>query len=274
MKDTTIVGLGVGLGALAIGTLIAREVFAGEPTAQRPETVPNVEPTYDFDLPEASELTSDADLETNWGETPEELRPLFMRMEEVSGIEGAGRIYSVIAYGESRWQNDAQNDDAHEVDASTRALKNGLGRGNPTLKYGDEAAAFGSGGYFGALAPYYLWIGVPTVGKRAPFLDHHPKSMFSPRNAAFHAMYYLYRLIRVNLYTLRDHLDIKAGWAAPALITKSRLDSEKTLGIRAKFSQHAAEVGIDLNDTSTIPTVLSAARWPGALTAYNRITLQ
>ena len=52
------------------------------------------------------------DLSKNWGSTPFDLRPLFLLMEETSGIVGSGRIFAVIASRESRVVSTAQNGDA------------------------------------------------------------------------------------------------------------------------------------------------------------------
>ncbi len=266
------IGVAAATGALALGTFGVLAFRAIDYERTPPPPLPPIDPTvgeYDLDLPTRHELENpDSDLDSNWGSTPENLRPLFMRMEEISTIRGAGRLFSVIAYGESRWNPEARNDSDHEVDASRRAIENRADK-NPALKFRDEAAAFGSGGLFGALAPYYLWIGVTEVGKRAPFLNHHPNSMFSPRNSAFFAMYYMQRLLR--FYDIRDHVDIKAGWAALSLLTEKGRMSKSYEGATTAFTQHAASVGIELRDEHTIPKTLNASGWPGAINAYSRI---
>lgn len=272
MKAKTVLGIGAALGAVAVGTLgvIAfRNIdpdFSSSPL--EPPKQP-WEPSYDLDLPTRSELEDpNSDLDSNWGTTPENLRPLFMRMEEISTIKGAGRIFSLIAYGEARWNPEARNNRDNEVAASRNAIKNRASK-NPKLAYETEAAEWGSGGLFGALAPYFLWIGVTEVGKRAPFLNDHPSEMYSPRKSAFFGMYYLQRLLR--FYDIRDHLDIKAGWAGLTLLTENGRKSERYDTATRAFSQHAQAVGIDLRDESTIPKQLTVADWPGALDAYERI---
>jgi hypothetical protein len=81
-----------------------------------------------------------------------------------SKIEGSARLFAVIAYRESRFVTTAHNGNANgeqdERDSSRAAYKNNKDR-NPPLKYGEQAAEFGSGGLFGLLAPYFLWTGVP-----------------------------------------------------------------------------------------------------------------
>jgi len=229
---------------------------------------PTDDPTTGLPELPTPEQVPGADLDSNWGSTPEELRPLFIAMERISGIDGAARIFSVISFREAiRWKIKAHNTEPVEVDASRRSIENNRGR-NPKLKYEEEAAAFGSGGLFGALAPYFLWTGVPEIGKRAPLLDAPPEIMFTPRFAAFGAMVYLKRLVKNH--KLVDHLDIKVGWANPSILRKGA--GEKYDKIRTRFGQDAAKVGINLNDTSTIPAVLNADAWPGILPVYRQIT--
>jgi len=212
--------------------------------------------------------TASGDLETNWGSTPKDIRPLFLHMENVSRIAGSGRIFSVIAYGESRWVHTAHNNDDRETDASRRAYNNRKDK-NPPLTYGKESGEFGSGGLFGALAPYYLWTGAPEIGKRAPLLNEHPDTMFVPRYAGFAAIVYLKRLIRN--WNLRDHLDIKVGWASPSLLTTKGRATQTYSDVRDKFEGHAEKVGIDLFDTATIPNKLDASNFPGVLEVYERM---
>jgi len=212
-------------------------------------------------LPRAGDVSGD--LSRNWGETPFDLRPLFTLMEETSRIPGSGRIFSVIASRESHFVVNAQNGDAAgeqgERDASARAYANNKDR-NPPLRYGAQAAAFGSGGLFGALAPYFLWTGVPEVGAKAPLLSAPPELMFQPRAAAFAATVYLQRLLKA--YRIDDHADIKAGWASPTLLTSAR-GGKDYQDVRARFLADAKTLGIDLTDTITIPPKLDASAWPG-----------
>jgi hypothetical protein len=159
------------------------------------------------------------DLVKNWGKTPTNLRPLFALMERLSGIDGAGRIFATIAKRESAFVATAHNDSEAERKASRRAYDNMKDR-NPALAYGMQAAEFGSGGLFGALAPYFLWTGVPEVGDAAPLLKARPRSCSSHASLAFAACVYLQRL--VAHYRLDDHLDIKVGWASPSLLKADR----------------------------------------------------
>jgi len=248
--------LGVG-GAVFLGS---RRASAASPAT--PGGAGSTPPGSDLDaLPTAGDAAGD--LVTNWGDTPVDLRPLFDKMQTVSRIAGSARIFAVIAFRESGFVTTAQNGNAEgeqdERDDSRAAYKNNKDR-NPPLKYGEQAAEFGSGGLFGLLAPYFLWTGVPEVGKKAPLLQSPPELVFQPRVAAFAACVYLQRLL-AN-YRIDDHADIKAGWASPSLL-KSGRGKEQYNHVRARFFEDAINLGIDLLDTSTIPSKLSASAWPG-----------
>ena len=262
-------GLWISLGTtLGVGGLVffaGRRASAASPSGpanQNPGPAPNPLPPIDTaPLPKASDVSGD--LVTNWGETPPDLRPLFMLMEETSKIAGSARIFAVIAYRESRFITTAQNGNAtgeqDERDSSRAAYKNNKDR-NPPLKYGAQAAEFGSGGLFGLLAPYFLWTGVPEVGKKAPLRNAPPEIVFQPRAAAFGACVYMQRLL-AN-YRVDDLADIKVGWASPTLLGTGR-GGEQYHSVRTRFLADAKTVGIDLTDRSTIPEKLGASAWPG-----------
>ena len=221
-------------------------------------------------LPTASDVQGD--LSRNWGSTPPDLRPLFVLMEESSGIVGSGRIFALIAYREARFITTAHNGDAPgesaERDGSRRAYENGKER-NPPLRHGESAADFGSGGLFGLLAPYFLWAGVPEVGKRAPFLNARPELMFEPRVAGFAAALYMHRLLKYQ--RIDDHADIKVGWANPSLLGKGR-GGEKYDEVRTRFYGDAETLGLDLEDAATIPGPrLESAAWPGFTPVFEGI---
>jgi hypothetical protein len=220
-------------------------------------------------LPKAADVRGD--LSKNWGDTPADLRPLLMQMEEVSKIPGTARLYGVIAFRESQFITTAHNGNAakeqEERDDSRAAYQNNKDR-NPPLRYGEQAAEFGSGGLFGQLAPYFLWTGVPEIGKRAPLLNAPPELVFQPRAAAFGACVYMQRLL--TQYRIDDHADIKAGWASPSLLGKGR-DGATYKSVRARFMEDAINLGIDILDTSTIPTKLSASAWPGVPAVFSAL---
>ena len=227
--------------------------------------------TWDNAAPLPLESEVIGDMSTNWGATPKELRPLLLLVEQASGIAGAARILDVIAKRESNFQSDAHN---HGSQGEGQAERNASFRAyqarkavNPPLMHGDAAADFGSGGLFGALAPYFLWTGVAELGDKAPLLNSRPEIMFLPRVAAFAAAVYLQRLLAK--YELKDHGDIKVGWGSIDVLTKR---SEPTYSkIRERFFEDAKSLGIDLADTTTIPAKLSADKWPGVAAVFAQI---
>jgi hypothetical protein len=261
MSRNTWVTLGTAIGVIGVGgaLLYSRRASAASPppnTGQEPLPPLELAP-----LPKASEIKGD--LVTNWGTTPADLRPLFMRMEEASKIIGSARVFAVIAYRESRFVTAAHNGNAPtedaERDSSRAAYEGGKGR-NPPLRYGEEAANFGSGGLFGLLAPYFLWSGVPEVGSKAPLLGAPPELVFQPRAAAFAATVYMQRILKH--YRVDDVPDVKVGWANPSLLGSGRGGS-KYQEVRGRFLADATTQGIDLADRMTIPEKLDAAAWPG-----------
>ena len=264
------VTLGTALGVAGIGgaLLYSRRASAASLPAPAPGPSPDSPaPSIELaPLPKASDVKGD--LSTNWGETPADLRPLFMLMEEISRIPGSARVFSVIATRESQYVTTAHNGNAaaeqDERDSSRRAYDNNKGR-NPPLRHGEQAADFGSGGLFGELAPYFLWTGVPEVGKKAPLLNAPPELLFQPRAAAIGAAVYLQRLLAH--YRVDDIADIKAGWANPGLLGSGRGNGTYH-DVRARFLGDAMTLGIDLTDETTVPPKLDASAWPGVATVF------
>ena len=227
-------------------------------------------PHHLLELPTFADV--EGDLETNWGKTPEEMRPLFMWMEEVSTIKGSGRIFAVISWGESRWVPTARNGDGNtaldekERIGSRRAWKYLNDAGFP-MKHGEAAAEYGSGGLFGALSPYFLATGRRKVGTRAPLKDACPDVCLIPRVAAWGAVVYLAGLLRY--YRIEDHLDIKVGWASPSYLSEKNYGGADWKRVREKFDRHAKnDVGIDFGHTATIPKKLSLDNFPGVLETF------
>jgi len=261
------VGTTLGLAGIGGALLYSRRVSAAGLPAPAPAPDSGTTPAIELaPLPKPGEVAGD--LLSNWGETPVDLRALFMTMEEVSRIAGSSRIFAIIGYRESRFVTTAHNGNAmgeqDERDSSRRAYDNNKGR-NPPLKYGEQAADFGSGGLFGELAPYFLWTGVPDVGKKAPLLNAPPELLFQPRAAAFGAAVYMQRLL-AN-YRVDDIADIKAGWANPGLLGSGR-GSATYHDVRARFLGDAMTLGIDLTDQTTIPPKLDASAWPGVAAVF------
>ena len=263
------VTVGTTLGLAGIGGALLYSRRASAAGLPAPASTPNPEAAPAIELAPIPKPGGVAgDLLSNWGETPVDLRALFMTMEEVSRIAGSSRIFAIIGYRESRFVTTAHNGNAmgeqDERDSSRRAYDNNKGR-NPPLKYGEQAADFGSGGLFGGLAPYFLWAGVPEGGKKAPLLNAPPELLFQPRAAAFGAAVYMQRLL-AN-YRVDDIADIKAGWANPGLLGSGR-GSATYHDVRARFLGDAMTLGIDLTDMTTIPPKLDASAWPGVAAVF------
>ncbi len=247
---------------------------ASNPVADQPSPDPAVLTPLSWDgaagLPTAADVKGD--LVRNWGRTPLDLRPLLLAAEEASQISGAARILAIIGYRESRFEPTAHNGNApgeqRERDASSTAYTRNKAR-NPSLAFGEEAASFGSGGLFGALAPYFLWTGVQELGAKAPLLGADPRIMFLPRVATFAACVYLARLLRH--YDIQDLPDIKVGWGSVSLLKGEGRTSETYRNIRNNFVADAATLGIDLSDAATIPPRLNVDRWPGVAAVFERL---
>ncbi len=268
MNRSTWIGLATTLGITGVagGALFfsRRASAASPPAPQDPGIVPNPPPALQIDLPPLpTAFDVKGDLSRNWGETPFDLRALFLLTEEVARIPGAARYLAIAAKRESAFVAAAHNGNAaneqDERDDSRAAYVNNKAR-NPPLRYGEQAADFGSGGLFGALAPYALWTGVPEVKTKAPLLNAPPEILFQPRVAAFCAAVYMQRIL-AN-YRVDDVADIKVGWANPGLLGKDR-GGTKYNEVRARFLADAKSLGIDLADATTIPAKLDPSAWPG-----------
>ena len=248
----------------------------GEPDPDRP--IPTPKPSslaplaWDGagSLPTASDVKGD--LTRNWGRTPLDIRALLLVAEEASNIPGAARTLAGIATRESRFQPNAHNgnepNEQSERNASWRAYTQNKAR-NPPLAFGEEAAVFGSGGLFGALAPYFLWSGIQEMGDKAPLLGSDPRIMFVPRVATFAACVFMARLVRN--YDVRDVPDIKVGWGSVSLLKGEARGGETYQSIRNNFVADMNALGIDLNDAATIPPRISGDGWPGVAKVFERI---
>jgi len=268
MNRSTWIGLGTALGVTGVAGgalfLSRRASAAALPTPQDPGIVPGPGPAPQIDLPPLPTAADvKGDLSRNWGETPFDLRALFLLIEEITRIFGAARYLAIVAKRESAFVTAAHNGNAaneqDERDDSRKAYANNKDR-NPPLRYGEQAADFGSGGLFGLLAPYFLWTGVPEVGAKAPLLNAPPEIVFQPRAAAFGAAVYMQRILKH--YRVDDVADIKVGWANPGLLGKGRGGATYN-DVRTRFLADAKSLGIDLADATTIPAKLDPSAWPG-----------
>lgn len=217
------------------------------------------------------------DYTSNWGSTPAIYRPLYLLMENASQIPGSARVYSVISFGEARYNPTAHNGggttsrDEFERVQSRRAWNSMQTRGynEENTPFGPTAAEFGSGGKFGALAPYFLATGAVSLGKaNAPLLKSDPRIIFVPRVAAFCAVVFLWRLLVNPNYVVEDIPAIKVGWASPSFLTASQRGGESYTRVHEKFQRHATEVGIDL---SKLPARLDPGSFPGVMPVFEQL---
>jgi hypothetical protein len=282
-KQSSSAALGIGLGVAMVPLLLlfatsasaapAKKTLA--PTGGAPNPTPDSswnpkDWTGALPLPKADDVQGS--VAENWGITPDELRPLFLLTEQVSGIRGSARVLSIIARRESRWISTAHNDSKKEVTASTNAYNNLKAKRAP-LKYGAKAAGFGSGGLFGLLAPYYLWTGINEVKDKAPLLAAEPETMFFPRLAAFAGIAYMQRLL-AN-YDVRDVPEIKVGWASVSLLDDDSRGGDTYMGVRGRFAEDVQASGINL-DHPTIPSIEimradAKSKWPGVLSVFQSL---
>lgn len=226
-------------------------------------------------LPTMAEVPGDYD--TNWGTTPALYRPLFLLMEQASGIPGSARVFSVISYGEARYVPTAHNGDGTssrdrvERIQSARAWKSMQSRGytEQLVPFGRAAADFGSGGLLGMLAPYFLASGAVSLGKaNAPLIRQDPRIIFVPRVSAFCGVVFLAGLLTNPNYQVLDIPDVKVGWGSPSFLTASQRGGEAYSTRHAKFQRQATEVGIDL---AALPPKLSADAFPGVMPVFEQI---
>lgn len=194
---------------------------------------------------------------------PGEVHAWLDAAEAASGIDGLTDFLTIVAAGESNFVTTAHNDSAGEVEKSAAAYAKQAPK-NPPLLYGQAAAAFGSGGLFGALAPYFLWSGFHELGAQAPLLGEPPERMFDPAAACFAAAVFVYRV--TTAWGATDWADVRAAWASPSLLKEPRgpVYWEK----RNKFPAVAAAAGVD---PASLPP-LDVSAWPGAGAVWQALT--
>jgi hypothetical protein len=186
-----------------------------------------------------------------------------MLMEEVSRIEGSARVFAVIAYRESRFVTSAHNGNAaaeqDERDSSrapTTTTRAATRRSSTASRRPTSAA----GACSALLAPYFLWTGVPEVGKKAPLSTRRPSccSSRAPRPSAprLHAA-------AARPLPRRRHRRHQGRLGQPRRCSRSGRGSAKYHDVRARFLADAMTLGIDLTDAATIPPKLDASAWPG-----------
>lgn len=255
-----------GLTLVGIGAGVAYHLYRSQLLPQQvPESDDNDDSLFDSSwryIPAKPEQTGN-----NWGVTPDELKDYFAALERISGIPGSGRIFSLIAYGESSYVVDAHNDDASEISRGSRPAYERAKDNYPRLKYAEEAANFGSGGLFATLGPIHLWSGARHGF--APLVNMRPESMFDIRYAGFSAIVFLYNLHRSR--DVRDLVDIKVGWGRPERLSKSGRETRGYTTAREKFQTQAVEAKINLADRNTLPPKLDVSGFRGVRTVYKEL---
>lgn len=201
-----------------------------------------------------------------WGTTSrgEQYRALFTKIEEVTGMPL--RLYlCVVANREAEWSRTARNKSKVEVAASQRGIKNGLDRGNPLPKFSASLAEAGSGGLFGALAPYVAWTGFDE--DFMPYLDEDWKVIEDPIVSAIFAAKYYQRIVGGGRYPVfansaapapEDNYRVRLGWASPDAL-KNDPKGKLAQGVRERFDVDLAELGLKISD---LPPP-NADKWPG-----------
>ena len=202
----------------------------------------------------------------SWGTTKrgEVYRPLFTKLEEVTGMPL--RLYlCVVANREAGWSRTARNKTKGEVKASADGIDNGIKRGNPAPKFAASIRDAGSGGLFGALAPFVAWTGMDEG--YMPYLDEDWPIIEDPIVSAVFAAKYYQRIVGGGRYPVfadpskpapEDNYRVRLGWASPSAL-KSSPDGTLFQNVKKRFDIDLAELGLKISDLSPP----NAAAWPG-----------
>jgi hypothetical protein len=201
-----------------------------------------------------------------WGTTKrgEQYRPLFTKLEEVTGMPL--RLYlCVVANREAGWSRTARNKTKVEVKASADGIDNGIKRGNPAPKFAASIRDAGSGGLFGALAPFVAWTGMDEG--YMPYLDEDWPIIEDPIVSAVFAAKYYQRIVGGGRYPVfadpskpspEDNYRVRLGWASPSAL-KSSPNGTLFQNVKKRFDIDLAELGLKISD---LPPP-NAEQWPG-----------
>ena len=230
---------------------------ASTPTAEAPAS----------ETPASEAPTSEAPVDPGmWGTTKrcEQYRPLFTKLEEVTGMPL--RLYlCVVANREAGWSRTARNKSKVEVKASADGIDNGLKRGNPAPKFAASIRDAGSGGLFGALAPFVAWTGMDEG--YMPYLDEDWPIIEDPIVSAVFAAKYYQRIVGGGRYPVfadpakpspEDNYRVRLGWASPSAL-KSSPNGTLFQNVKKRFDIDLAELGLKISD---LPPP-NAEQWPG-----------
>jgi hypothetical protein len=235
---------------------------ASTPTAEAPAPEAPAAEAPTSETP-ASEAPADPG---SWGTTKrgEQYRPLFTKLEEVTGMPL--RLYlCVVANREAGWSRTARNKTKVEVKASADGIDNGLKRGNPAPKFATSIRDAGSGGLFGALAPFVAWTGMDEG--YMPYLDEDWPIIEDPIVSAVFAAKYYQRIVGGGRYPVfadpskpspEDNYRVRLGWASPSAL-KSSPNGTLFQNVKKRFDIDLAELGLKISD---LPPP-NAEQWPG-----------
>ncbi|PCC69321.1 hypothetical protein SAMN02745121_08976 [Nannocystis exedens] len=199
-----------------------------------------------------------------WGTTSRgaEFRSLLTEIEKVSRMP-LRLFLSVVANREAGWNRKARNLTAVETAASKRAIEAGPDRGNPTPKFATSLAGAGSGGLFGALAPYVAWTGLDE--DFMPYLDADYTIVEDPIVAAICAAKYYQRIVTFYPTVFasgtpapEDNYRVRLGWASPNELKKDPA-GKLFQAVKGRMDEDLAELGLKITD---LPPP-DASRWPG-----------
>jgi len=235
---------------------------ASTPTSGTPTSEGSASETPASETP-TSEVPADPGA---WGTTKrgEQYRPLFTKLEEVTGMPM--RLYlCVVANREAGWSRTARNKTKGEVKASADGLDNGIKRGNPAPKFAASIRDAGSGGLFGALAPFVAWTGMDE--DYMPYLDEDWPIIEDPIASAVFAAKYYQRIVGGGRYPVfadpakpapEDNYRVRLGWASPSAL-KSSPNGTLFQNVKKRFDEDLAQLGLKISDLAPP----NAEQWPG-----------
>jgi hypothetical protein len=176
------------------------------------------------------------------------------------------RLYlCVVANREAGWSRTARNKTKVEVKASADGIDNGIKRGNPAPKFAASIRDAGSGGLFGALAPFVAWTGMDEG--YMPYLDEDWPIIEDPIVSAVFAAKYYQRIVGGGRYPVfadpskpspEDNYRVRLGWASPSAL-KSSPNGTLFQNVKKRFDIDLAELGLKISDLSPP----NAEQWPG-----------
>ncbi len=171
----------------------------------------------------------------------------------------------MVANREAGWSRTARNKTKGEVKASADGIDNGLKRGNPAPKFAASIRDAGSGGLFGALAPFVAWTGMDEG--YMPYLDEDWPIIEDPIVSAVFAAKYYQRIVGGGRYPVfadpskpspEDNYRVRLGWASPSAL-KSSPNGTLFQNVKKRFDEDLAQLGLKISDLSPP----NAEQWPG-----------